>query len=244
MFVLSHLYVSRGVIGQTSDLLALGSVLPDISSLVPDKFSRGDIHESPGKIYDFIKSKYPNLVDLAIGINLHCLRSKGADYYSDDDKTGYARIEGRRIETEVARLLRIAKSHTSFILAHNFIEAGIDLNLLGSHPELITWYQKAIKTDRRPIIDCLSEYSQKDSATVEKALQTFFSILSPDNLRSTENITKNIIGKLIEIRLRITVNENQSRSILEKAKAIVHPNYLTFLDNVVQKMKSDFTELN
>ena len=104
MFALSHIYVSTKVLNRTSNLLVFGSISPDVAWFTKSHIGAKDIHGNPKKFFDFIKLNYPDLIDLAIGVRLHSNIDKGADYYSDDNKTGFAKIEGKKIQYDVSKL--------------------------------------------------------------------------------------------------------------------------------------------
>lgn len=147
MFALSHIYVSTRVTGRSDPLLVFGSVLPDIAWTSSSAIGRDEIHNSPQKFYDFVKLKYPEFVDLAIGVKLHSQVGKGADFFSDGDagNEGFAYKEGKTVESRVAVLLGGEMGKQSKVLSHNFIEAAVDLNLYESKPEMFDVYKNAIE---------------------------------------------------------------------------------------------------
>src|SRR3989344_1230866 len=102
MLPLSHIYVSTKVTRRKSPLLVFGSVLPDVSWTSKSEIGRDQIHYTPKELYEYISKNCPQLKDLALGVRLHSNVDKGADYYSDDLDVGFAKVEGRKIESETA----------------------------------------------------------------------------------------------------------------------------------------------
>ena len=124
MFPLSHIYISTKVTGRSSPLLVIGSVLPDLATISSEGYLIGEkIHNSPMEFFAFVDSKYNNLVSLAIGVVLHSQVGRGADFYSDDEKVGYAVAEGKKVTADVAKLLNMDEGETSYL---DFIKGVIE----------------------------------------------------------------------------------------------------------------------
>jgi len=243
MLPLSHTYVSIQVTGKKNALLVFGSVLPDIATTSKNKISRDKIHSSPKEFYDFVKNHYPSLIDLAFGVRLHSNIGKGADYYSDDSKVGFANLEGRKITGQVKKLLSTDDEKLGLGLAHNFIEAGVDLNLKDLHPEIFDIYSKSFKEINLQIIaDCLSEYLGLKKEKTLKELRNFIDFLSPEHFSSINNMVR-IIASLVEIKFGKTVSPAETKRILMNAKSITKDSSMKFLDGVVERMKVDFADL-
>lgn len=220
-----------------------GSVLPDIATTSKGGIGRDKIHYAPKEFYQFASEKFPELLDLAIGVRLHSNIGKGADFYSDDTETGYAKVNGREISSDVARLLEIEDGPVSLVLAHNFIETGIDLNLRYSHPEILDIYRKGMgEIIFSPIVTCLSEYLGNGSDEVKEELLNLANFLSPDHLVSLEDAVGAIVLPLIELKFQKKVDPGLALKIAQKAVDIAKPTYLQFLDKTVQQIKLDFSE--
>lgn len=244
MLPLSHTYVSTKVTGRRSTLLVFGSVLPDIATTSKDEISRDKIHYSPKEFYDFVKNRYSSLVDLAIGVRLHSHIEKGADYYSDDSKIGFAKLEGRKIVDDVKELLGTDDERLGLGLAHSFIEAGVDLNLKDLYPKIFDIYSKSFEEINLQVVaDCLSEYLGLKKEKVLKELQNFVDFLSPEHLSSVDDMVDGVVVPLIEIKFGKTVSSVKAKQILMSAKRITKDSSMRFLDEAVEKMKVDFADL-
>jgi len=240
MLPLSHAYVSTKVTGRKSPLLVFGSVLPDIASTSKQEISREEIHNSPKKFYDFVKTNFPDLVDLAVGVRLHSDVGKGADFYSDDNDTGFAKIEGRKIMADIKKLLDTDDEKIALSLAHSFIEAGVDLNLSDSHPEMRELFSDCMRElDLNRVNDCLSNFLAIDTKVVLKELKFFKTFLNPERLSSAERMIDGIVS-LIEMRFGKTVESTLTLQILLGAKELTKDSYLNYLDEAVAKIKNVF----
>lgn len=244
MLPLSHTYVSTKVTGRKDSLLIFGSVLPDIATTSKGEVGRDKIHYSPKEFYEFVKAKFPGLLDLAVGVRLHSNVDKGADYYSDDTEIGFAKIEGEKITKDVGKLLEMDDEKINLVLAHNFIETGVDLNLRETCPEVFDLYARSLKEiDLKLVAVCLSEYLGLGKGLVLKELGNFVEFLSPDHFLSVGNAAKGAVLPLIELRFGKRVDLKEAERILTTAKEITKNNFLDYLDHAVEKMKIDFADL-
>jgi hypothetical protein len=246
MLPLAHIYVASGVLKRVSDLLIVGSVLPDIATTSLGRIDRDMIHYSPAEFYDFVNKNYPDLRDLAIGVKLHSPVNKGADFYSDDDQTGYAKINGKKLVSKVARLTGMKEDdQAAIVLAHNFIEAGIDLNLTKNHRHLPKLYRSALEnTDIDRVALCLADYLKSDPQTINKELAVLFDFVGPDSFENVDNMAEKTVMDLMRTRMGIEVDKNMTVDILKEAVKITEGDYLEFLDSTTERMRKDFEYLN
>lgn len=235
---ITHLFISIKTTGKKDNLLLLGSVFPDINTTSLGKIDRLKIHDSPDLFYDFVKLNYPNLLNFALGYKLHSPVNQGADFYSDDEVSGYAKVEGKQISADVANLLNIPESHTSLVLAHNFIEFALDLHLLEDYPNLMPLYQSSLeKKYLDQLLPCLSEYLNLSENEINKEFLNFKKLLAPKNYLSQELIAKKIILPLIKLIFKKDVDYNETLKIMAKAFKITDTGYKKFLDKTIQKIK-------
>lgn len=240
---ISHIYVSTKVTGRETDLLVFGSVLPDIATISSGKIPREKVHDNPDDLLKFIKQKYPDLADLAIGVKLHCENNRGEDFYSDNRKDGYAYIEGRKILENIKNAIDI-KEKDAIAIAHNFIEFAFDLNLNDCNSNLINLYQKSIDNcnfDR--ISACLSEYINLEKELILEELDKFVKVLSPENLCSAKLIVEKIAVFLAKYRYNKDIKIDDGIKILKKSKEITKDLFLDYLNSVIEKIKIDFADI-
>lgn len=242
MFPLSHVYVSTKATNETSPLLILGSILPDICSTSKQHIGRDQIHNSPKEFFTFVNENYPELTDLGLGVCLHSQVGRGADFYSDDPKTGYAKLEGSKISRGVAVLMSIPDDDTSLTLAHNFIEMAIDLHLYQNERDIWNVYNEGIEKVKDRLIDvaiCMSDYLKLENQGVLKELHILTEFLSPQNFTSKETAAEKMVLPLINLRFQKNVSNGEVLKIIDKSMIITKPTYKKFLDDTVEKVKEN-----
>jgi hypothetical protein len=240
MMPMSHVYVTTRVFGRRDPLLVFGSVLPDIATTSGKRIPREKIHDSPVEFFNFVKNKYPKLLDLALGIKLHGSILKGADYYSDDFEIGFAVREGRKLVNEVKELIDSDDGEICLVLAHNFIEAGVDLNLLNQYPEIKDLYEESVtKVNFGEISECISEYAGVDKNMVSSELVKYCYWLDLSHMSCLENMTQGLIIPMISMRLGKVTQTKEVMDILGKAMEITKDKALGFLDEAVMGMKNN-----
>lgn len=242
MFPLSHIYIATKVAARENDLLVLGSVIPDLAWFsVPLK---GVLHDQPDEFWDFVKEKFPDFSDLALGVKLHSQVNKGADYYSDDEEVGFAKINGRKILKDAAMTFEIEEGHQALILSHNFIEVAIDLHLGKKFPSIVRLYKKAIgSVMTEGVARILSAYSGKEISIIGDELKKFFAFFSPENISIRMGVCSNAVVPYLEKILHKKLNFNQILGVLDQSVALTKESSLPFLDETVNKMKVDFKNL-
>jgi hypothetical protein len=240
MLSLAHIYIATKVTKKKTPLFVFGSVLPDVSWTSESEIGRDQIHYAPQKIYGYITENYPDLLDLALGIRLHSGVDKGADYYSDDFETGFAFVEGRKIEKEIAQMLGEQENKSTLVLAHNFIETAADMDLNQEHPEILALYKESVENiDLVRISSCLGGYLDLDNRIVLDEINRFLDFLGPKTYSSSENLFKKLI-LLIKVRKGKEVDSVIAFEILRKAEKIMEDKYLHYLNNAVKNIKRDF----
>lgn len=239
MFPLSHIYVSTKVAEKENDFLVLGSVIPDLAWFSAPL--AGALHNEPGEFWDFVKEKYPDFLDLALGVRLHSQVGKGADFYSDDEKIGFAKINGRKILKEAAAAFGIEEGPQALGFSHNFIEAAIDLHLAEKFPLFVKIYQQAIDGDSvDKTTEVVSVFLSKDANLIKTELKKFFAFFSPENVSTATGICSNTVNPYLEKILQKKLNYDQIFNVLGQSKTLVEDSFLSFLDETVKKMKVDF----
>lgn len=239
MFPLSHIYVSTKVTEKESDLLVLGSVIPDLAWF--SEPLKGALHNQPDEFFDFIKEKCPDFLDLALGVKLHSQVGKGADYYSDNEEVGYAKVNGRKIIKSVTEALGIKEGQQALVLSHNFIEAVVDLLLAEKFPFLPKTYQRAIDSEaNHKAAAMVSTYLGKDVVLVDTEMKKLFDFFSPENVSSVTGVCSNAVVPFLEKTLGKKLNFEQILGVLNQSEELVKDSFLPFLDETVEQMKVDF----
>jgi hypothetical protein len=239
MMPLSHVYVSTQVTGRKNPLLIFGSVLPDISFAPNAVIKRSELHDNPVKFLEFVKSHYPELSDLAVGVRLHSGIDKGADFYSDDAETGFALREGKKIIDEVALMLETEADTSALILSHNFIEAGVDLNLAKQDPDLVSQFLSVPEQlDISLISKCLGEYLHIEKNIIEEQLVKFIPFIL--GVGETTKMADRIFSPLIQIRYNKTAPVAEISKIIDHSIELTSDSYSKWLQEAIVNMKNNF----
>jgi hypothetical protein len=239
MMPLSHVYVSTQVTGRSNPLLIFGSVLPDISFAPNSLIPRNELHDNPDKFMLFVEKGYPQLKDLAIGVNLHSGINKGADYYSDDREVGFAFNDGHQIVSEVAKILDVEADEGALVLSHNFLEAGVDINLAKTHSEIERVYFNGLsKLDLQLVANCLGEYLNIDQEKIFRLLNHFIPFAK--SVGTADKMT-GIFIPLIKARYNKEVPKGKVAALIDKAVELTFGK--NYLDEAISKMRKDFVEI-
>ncbi len=242
MLPLSHIFVATEVTKRKAPLLVFGSVLPDVSWTSKSEIGRDQIHYAPRELYEYIHKNNPELIDFALGVKLHSNVDKGADYYSDDTETGFAKVEGRKIEDDVSKLLDEEKGERTLVTAHSLIEVSVDMLLNKAKPEILSLYKDSIKEINFPEISlCLSHYLNLTQQTVSSEIASFLNFVGPEAYLSKETLLDKLIILLSQRRGK-KVDRKETERILEKAIGIMKNKYVNYLENAINNIKTDFTE--
>lgn len=237
MFPLAHLYISTKVTGKENDLLILGSVIPDLAWF--SEPLRGALHNQPDEFWDFVKEKYPDFLDLALGVKLHSQVSRGADYYSDDETVGYAKINGKKIVKNVAMAFGIAEGQQALGFSHNFIEAAVDLHLARRFPSLIEIYKTAIDGEWvEKVANVISDYLGKDTTLVKTELEKLFDLFSPENISTANGIYSGPVASYLEKILQKKLKHDQILDVINQSQELIKDSFMSFLNETVNKIAS------
>lgn len=240
MLPLAHIYVSTKAAKRSSLLLVFGSVLPDISWSSKSEIGRDQIHYSPQELYNFTKAGYPNFLDVALGVKLHSNVDKGADYYCDNSKVGFAYIEGRKIEDRVARLFDQEKNETTLVFAHSFIEVAVDWLLRENKSQILQLYENAISyINLEKIAAFLAEYLSLEKTIVLQEINKFLYFVGPKAYMSKREMEKRIVS-LAEQRRGIVLDHKDTISLVDDCIQMMKDKYMGYLNNIVKHLRNNF----
>lgn len=242
MFPLSHIYVATKVTGRKNDLLVLGSIIPDLAWFsIP---LRDAVHNTPQEFWQFVQNRFPLDLDLALGVKLHSQVNHGADFYSDDLKTGYAKVKGRKILKEVKRVLQIEGSDHALVLAHNFIEAALDLNIQETDPRINMIYAQALNDQSLSrVAEIVGKFLSQPAELVLAEIKKLVYIDSPRNLSSPELLIDNAFLPWLEAEEKKKFNRGEILNLLTRSQDLIRPTFLEFFEEVITKLKKDQTIL-
>lgn len=244
MFAISHSYIATKVLGRKSDLLIFGGVLPDIRMVVDDDSPLGEFHGMAREFYDFVIVKYPNLADLAMGVRLHCGEDRGADYYSDDWDEGYAVVNGREIQHEVGNLIEDWDTD-SLVLAHNLVEAALEIKIQQYDPEIGKIYAKALENcDMEMIAKCLADFLKMEPSEVSKNLEDLKNYFGLEHLSNVEHFAKDIFVPGINKRYKKEIKEPEKIvELITKSEKLIKDSYVEYFEDAIIQVRNNFKDL-
>lgn len=232
MFPVSHIYVAKKVIGRVDDFLLAGCILPDVAGTSMGLIDRKKMHDSPDEFVNYVEKNFPQLNDLALGLCTHSGYSGGADHYSDDPKTGYAKVVGRKIAPKVSEYFGLDEIEAT-ALAHNFIEMVLDHYLLEDYPELADIYRNFfIRVDWDLIGKCLAGYLEMDIVIINAELDRFRYYYKPEELMSNIGIEH-----IISVKFHAKYDETKTAILIKESKKIVEESYIEFFHETIKSVK-------
>ena len=126
MYPQTHVYFAERVLGKKSDVITLGSVMPDM--IIGGDIGHYEAHCKGLEIYR-LPSIDPSLQDLDRAVSTHGFKPKGLDYYGDekyqDFERGYCFEKARSITERTVDACNIP-SEMGWWKAHNIIEMGVE----------------------------------------------------------------------------------------------------------------------
>ena len=126
MYPQTHVYFAERVLGKKSDVITLGSIMPDM--IIGSDIGHYEAHCKGLEINNLL-SIDPSLKDLDRAVSTHGFKPKGLDYYGDEKYKDYERgycFEKARVITERTVEACNIPSEMGWWKAHNIIEMGVE----------------------------------------------------------------------------------------------------------------------
>lgn len=140
MFPITHVWFAEKTLGFRDNSLILGAIFPDI--VITGCLDYKQTHYS-FELYDYLVGSCSTFARAMI---THTVSPKGLDYYGDEcyksGYKGYCFQKGHLIVNQVIDACNIPESFGLW-KAHNFIEMGVELNIMDSNPDLNDALHKA-----------------------------------------------------------------------------------------------------
>ncbi|OGC45868.1 hypothetical protein A3F07_00935 [candidate division WWE3 bacterium RIFCSPHIGHO2_12_FULL_38_15] len=140
MNALGHTYIAFKVIGKLNEMVIIGSHVNDLVPFIPNSvFSWEEIHESPEKVYFFVKEKYPEMVDFPVAMLTHSVKY-GVDYYNRSIVNWF--LKGNKdLENNMVEMIidcsgvseKVAREYRM----HNYLWVGVEIYLLKKHNDFV-----------------------------------------------------------------------------------------------------------
>lgn len=244
MFGISHAYIVNKVLGRSNGLLMLGCILPDIRVVTSDESPLDNLHEEPIDFYNFLKEKHPELLDLGLSVRLHCAHDKGADYYSDDEETGYALLKAAPLKGKAGQLIG-DDSRNALVLGHNFIEWALEMKIQEHDKNIGQIYQTGLnEVDYEKVSKCVAEYFGMNVEEIQENLQQLVSRFSLANLSNPSAFAK-LFQAPIQKRYGAVVEDlDQLISLEKESEAIVESDYLDLFNRAIAEIKMNINSFS
>lgn len=172
MFPLVHHRINKAIYPETSPLIILGALYPDMAST--SGYIRDVAHMMGNTFANWCRINAPWGMDLARGIISHGCDPFGVDYYSDEfwpgGEKGWCFQQGVPWMPRVARATNLPDD-LIWWKAHNFVEMSLELLMTEANPQLNSDILNAVN-DRaavKEVAQILAAYAELDQSKIEYA---------------------------------------------------------------------------
>ena len=226
MFAQAHVYHAN-VISKSKDTnLLFASIFPDIAWTSKGKIDRKKVHGD----FAYSLNLNPRLAPIVEGLRFHL----SLDYYTHDFEGGYAFNSSKDIDQDVADLLGIEKGRDSLLMAHNFIEAAVDLSVIEKFPDTLDLYKNVMsKADKSLFSEYSSLYLGVEKKAAEGIILDYIQNLAPSLMSTLNGMAETILPTLVDLKFSKKVDAKRTKEILKEAVKIVSPTYLNFLNDAI-----------
>ena len=192
MYPQTHIYFAERVLNKRSDIVTLGSILPDM--IIGGEVSHLEAHSKGMELYHLASSD-KGILELGRAIATHGHNPKGLDYYGDEKYQDFVRgycFEKARIITEKTVDACNIPQAMGWWKAHNIIEMGVETiisayddygerfaSVMGNR-QLINWVDETLRQmcGNKEVgfiskVDRFTGFIEKDRATAESLARKF-----------------------------------------------------------------------
>jgi hypothetical protein len=243
MFPITHIWFSRKVLGYMNNMTVLGSVFPD--TIIKCCLTHDQTHNIGWGLYKYIEEHGTAHLDFAKSLVTHTVNPRGLDFYGDEEYgtgyKGYCFQKATEIEREVIEACNIPEKFGLW-KAHNFIEMGIEMNIISSEPELIDSFNKGL-TDyslEKELSALLDEYYGLKDSSVSECFRKFSGFMELKDISSLA--FANRYNRQMHTKHGININISKSSEIIEKSRSIVQDDFDTFIEFCTEKVESMLKE--
>jgi len=172
MFPIVHHRINKALYPDTSPLIILGALYPDMAST--SGYNRNEAHTMGDTFAAWCKINAPWGIDLAKGIISHGCNPYGVDYYSDEfwpgGEKGWCFQQGVPWMPEVARTTNLPEN-LIWWKAHNFVEMSLELIMIDQDNDLNSDILKAVDDHGavKEVAQLLAAYAGLDESKIEYA---------------------------------------------------------------------------
>lgn len=242
MNLLGHNYIAYKILGKINNQTLIGSHIPDFVPFLPSSiFSFDQIHENHEDFLTFIKSNYPELIDLPLCMMAHSVKY-GADEYNRSIDNWLLKQDENLIN-EISQMI-VDASGVSFEIAkgprlHNYLWCGVDLYIIKNDLDKIATQlaQVSTKIDFILVSKVLSEFYDKNQKKVLQNLQKHFETINANTFLNISDFTKFWSKFLSSLNEGDNLDINKGQKLLEDIYLMFENNWKTIIDDVAEKVQ-------
>lgn len=250
MFPMTHIWFSRRVLGHLNNMTVLGSVFPD--AVIKCSLTYDQTHNSGWGLYEYFSKNAEEYLDFARAVATHTVNPKGLDFYGDEEYgsgyKGYCFQKAVEIEEEVIEACNIPGKFGLW-KAHNFIEMGIELNIVHSEKELVSIFHDGL-TDTRLIHKIAAHldkyFGLKDKYFGLKDGSSASCISKFTDFMELKDVSSLSLAKRyntqMQVKHGISIDISKSSDIIEKSRTIVQEDFDSFIDYCTEKVETMLKE--
>lgn len=238
MFPHTHIYATKKIIGNPDSLLVYGSVLPDIA--ITRILDWDTVSKKAEGFRTWLNEKDKKCADLGLGMMLHEFPC-GIDRFthtSFDGGPGYAFKNSKEIIEDVSICCGI-NSDKARVIAHNFIETGVELLVIKENPNIPELLKNMIDDiDMARVAKYFAGFYGLSDKEVSGAIESYNKFLTREDYGSVEGSVKiweNMIGRLFGTK----IDADKTKKVIERSVEIIKPTYEDFLFRAVESCKRD-----
>ena len=236
MFPLTHIWFCRRLQGSLTNEEVLGSIFPDI--VITKCLDYTDTHHCTAVLPQYLKSRGQEA--FAKAMMTHTVDPNGLDYFGDEFfkssiEKGYCFQKAAPIVEGVIQACNIPEDYGLW-KAHNFIEMGIEINLVDNNPELPEIMHNALKD---PIAiqeasQVLEDYYKLDAGTIKRAFGEFSELIELKEVNSRNLAAKYDLQMYTKHGIHIDIE--RSAKLIEASRSIVRSDFNEFIDYCIDEV--------
>jgi hypothetical protein len=188
--IIGHNYIASKVLNRYNSLIAAGCHLPDLVPFLRESVLTFDeIHESPERVYDYLKQNDDMYIDLALGLMTHSVKF-GADKFNKEIDT-WLLESNENLKLEIANKI-VGASNMKLETAlgprmHNYLWCGYDFYILDKYPTFVNRIGNAYSgINVSEISEIISKTFDKPQDTIQNNIEAHIGLVLKHNVATRE----------------------------------------------------------
>lgn len=236
MFPITHIWFAEKIMGFRDPSLVLGAIFPDI--VITDCLDYKQTHYCGFELYDYLIHDCPNFAKAMI---THTVNPKGLDYYGDEcyksGYKGYCFQKGRLIVNQVIDACNIPESFGLW-KAHNFIEMGIELNIMDGNPDINEELHRAFldSTAIKQVAEPIEDYYGLRRNEIMESFKRFSQYIKLDKSDCHTMAAK--YNLQMQSKHGINIDVDKAAYIIEDCRAFIKTDFDEFIQYCCSAIKN------